>query len=491
MYKYKRLFAVLAMLIAISFVLSACNYKSIDDDDEDSTRSKERNTVTGEASATEESTSRSDGFGGSKTCKEHTWVNATCKAPKTCSNCGKTEGKKGDHNYIQSVEKAATCLKSGTKKFICEYCDDYYTEEYTSRKYDPTSIYEMYEKSVGEVLTYDKSGNGLALGTCFVYREDGVIITNYHVIDGAYSAEVTIGSRTYKVNKVLAYDIEIDIAVLQVNAKNLKKANICPEIHKAGAKVYALGSSQGLTLTFSQGMITHSNREVEGVEYVQHDAAISSGNSGGPLINEYGEVIGINTWTVLESQNLNFAINVSELKNLDYSNPMTMPEVYEKERNIFNSISSYVVNQGEYDETDNIYFLYIDDYKDTYDRKHIMFMYYDVNSENLILGYYYEDYVNTYSEYWFEIEIDSKLSGRYLWMYEEKNYEMYGYFDASTYTKDTVLDYTSTNTASTVTQNTLRKRAGSMFNKLLNSFMSNVAENMDVELSDLGFYSFE
>lgn len=115
MYKYKRLLAVLSMIIAISFVLTACSYKSIDDDDEDSTKSKEKNTATGEVSATEESTGRTDGFG-SKNCKEHTWVDATCKAPKTCSNCGKTEGKKGDHNYIQSIEKAATCLKSGTKK---------------------------------------------------------------------------------------------------------------------------------------------------------------------------------------------------------------------------------------------------------------------------------------------------------------------------------------------------------------------------------------
>ena len=490
MYKYKRLFAILAMIIAISFIFTACNYKSIDDDDEDSTKSKEKNTATGEVSATEESTGRTDGFG-SKNCKEHTWVDATCKAPKTCSNCGKTEGKKGDHNYLQSIENAATCLKSGTKKFICEYCDDYYTEEYSSRKYDSTSIYEMYEKSVGEVTTYDKNGNGLALGTCFVYSSDGMVITNYHVIDGAYSAKVTIGTKTYSVTEVLAYDIDIDIAVLRVNGKNLRKANICTETHKSGAKVYALGSSQGLTLTFSQGMITHSSREIDGVVYVQHDASISSGNSGGPLINEYGEVIGINTWTLLESQNLNFAINVSELKNLDYSNPMTMPEVYEKERDIFNSIFYHVINQGEYDETDNIYMLYIDDYKDDYDREHIMFIYYDVNSDCLVLGYYYEDYANTSNEYWFGIEIDPELSGRYLWMYEEKNYEMYGYFDASTYTKDTVLDYTSTNTASTITQNTLRKRAGSMFNKLLNSFMSNVAENMDVELSDLGFYSFE
>lgn len=67
-----------------------------------------------------------------------------------------------------------------------------------------------------------------------------------------------------------------------------------------------------MTLT---ACLSFSCREVDGVKHVQHDVPISSGNSGGPLINNYGEVIGVNTWTLLDSQNLNFAILVSEFDN--------------------------------------------------------------------------------------------------------------------------------------------------------------------------------
>ena len=200
----------------------------------------------------------------------------------------------------------------------------------------------MMANSVGEIVTYDKSGNGLALGTCFVYSSDGQIITNYHVIDGAYSAEVTLAGNTYKVQKVLAYDKDIDIAVLQINASDLVAVEICKNEHKIGSSVYAFGSSQGLTATFSQGIIT-SNRELDNIMYVQHDAAISSGNSGGPLINAYGEVIGINTMTMKDSQNLNFAINISELDNLVYGNSLTMSEFYNVEFNPYEALKEWVL----------------------------------------------------------------------------------------------------------------------------------------------------
>ena len=76
-----------------------------------------------------------------------------------------------------------------------------------------------------------------------------------------------------------------------------------------------------LVLTFSSGLISAAPRTIDGVKYVQHEAPISTGNSGGPLINKYGEVIGINTMYVNNAQNLNFAIHLSELDNLDYSTP--------------------------------------------------------------------------------------------------------------------------------------------------------------------------
>ena len=114
------------------------------------------------------------------------------------------------------------------------------------------------------------------------------------------------------------------MAILKINATDLDYANVCKKTVQTGEAVYAIGSSRGLTNTYSQGIITQANRVVDGVVHIQHDASITNGNSGGPLLNVYGEVIGINTWGITDSQNLNFAVFTSELDNLVYGNEMTL-----------------------------------------------------------------------------------------------------------------------------------------------------------------------
>ena len=200
-----------------------------------------------------------------------------------------------------------------------------------STTYTASDIYNQAVKYVGEIVIYDKSGNELALGTGFVYSSDGKIITNYHVIEGAYSARIDINGKIYTVTSVLAYDAHIDLAVLQINATGLDTATISNGSTQVGEVVYAIGSSQGLTNTLSQGIVTYANRVVDNVAHVQHDASITHGNSGGPLINEYGEIIGINTWGVSDSQNLNFAVSINELDNLVYGTPITLSELFEEQ----------------------------------------------------------------------------------------------------------------------------------------------------------------
>ena len=267
----------------------------------------------------------------------------------TCTEEGKTEGKHCSicnvalieqiavqplgHQYNNGeITKKATCIQNGVKKFTCTVttCGHSYTEAYSLSQYTATQIYNQSVEYVGEIITYDKKGVAAALGTGFVISSDGKIVTNYHVIDEAYSADITINGSKYERSSVLAYDVDIDLAILKVNAKGLKAATICKQPVSVGTTVYAIGSSRGMTNTYSQGIITYANRIVDGVSHVQHDASITNGNSGGPLINVYGEVIGINTWMMTDSQNLNFAVSTSELDNLVYGTPMTLQELIEK-----------------------------------------------------------------------------------------------------------------------------------------------------------------
>ena len=183
------------------------------------------------------------------------------------------------------------------------------------KKYSGEEIFKMYRGSVGEVKTYDSKGGELSLGTCFCIG-DNEFATNYHVIKDAYSADVLIGNTTLDVENILGYDENKDIALFSLadgsGIKALKSIKKNKEI-SVGSVVYSIGSSKGYTLSFSEGVVSSAQREVEGVEYIQHTAPISHGNSGGPLIDEYGYVIGINSASATDGQNLNFAIKIEEI----------------------------------------------------------------------------------------------------------------------------------------------------------------------------------
>ena len=210
-------------------------------------------------------------------------------------------------------------------------------------KYTATEIYNQSIKYVGEITTYDKNGKEYALGTGFVISSDGNIVTNYHVIEGAYSADITVNNIKYTISSILAYDANIDLAVLKINANGLTAATICKQPVSVGSTVYAIGSSRGMTNTFSQGIITYADRIFDGVSHIQHDASITHGNSGGPLINDYGEVIGINTWGISDSQNLNFAVSADELDNLVYGSPTTLFNLFQEQSTPYGTLLSWLI----------------------------------------------------------------------------------------------------------------------------------------------------
>lgn len=197
------------------------------------------------------------------------------------------------------------------------------------KKYTGEEIFKMYSSSVGEIKTYKKNGEVLSLGTCFCVEENE-FITNFHVIKDAYTAFVSIENKSYKVKNILGYEERRDLALFSlVDGEEINALNLIEKGKQAvvGETVYAIGSSEGYTLSFSSGVVSSSLRYDGGVSYIQHTAPISHGNSGGPLINEYGFVIGVNTASVTEGQNLNFAIRMEEIDNLS-RNETTLEAIY-------------------------------------------------------------------------------------------------------------------------------------------------------------------
>ena len=276
----------------------------------------------------------------------HKMLAATCTTPATCSVCGASDGEPLAHSYESKVETVATCRYDGRIRYTCTECRHSYEETYAAPKYAAEDLYRVVADSVCEITVKNKKGEQIGLGTGFVYRANGLIVTNYHVIEHAYSATVTIGEKTYAAQRLAGYDKDKDIAVLKIVAEGLKPLPVCGLSVPTGTQVYALGSSLGLTATFTRGIITQGEREVGGVRYLQHDAAISPGNSGGPLLNEYGEVIGINALYIEGGQNLNFSVFAGELQTMDLSGDTALTDFYYAENDPVEKLAEYARAYG-------------------------------------------------------------------------------------------------------------------------------------------------
>jgi len=161
-------------------------------------------------------------------------------------------------------------------------------------------------------------------GSGVLISPDGEILTNNHVIEaikgGASSIEVKISSgRTFKAT-VLGRDPELDIALIKINAAHLPFAQLGDsDAMRVGEWVVAIGNPLGLDHTVTHGIISAKGRQISGPgleSFLQTDAAINRGNSGGPLLNLRGEVIGINTAIRADGQNIGFAVPVDKVKEV-------------------------------------------------------------------------------------------------------------------------------------------------------------------------------
>ncbi|MDR0809859.1 MAG: Do family serine endopeptidase [Gemmobacter sp.] len=138
-----------------------------------------------------------------------------------------------------------------------------------------------------------------ALGSGFVVSEDGYIVTNNHVIEGADEIEIEFFSGDRLPAKLVGTDPKTDIALLKVQSdKPLPHVNFGDsDLMHVGDWVVAMGNPLGQGFSVSAGIVSARNRELSGTydDYIQTDAAINKGNSGGPLFNMDGQVIGVNT----------------------------------------------------------------------------------------------------------------------------------------------------------------------------------------------------
>lgn len=170
------------------------------------------------------------------------------------------------------------------------------------------------------IIALDEDNDPFQFGSGFVFNNE-MVATNFHVIEGCKSILITTSVDTigYYSNALVNYDKNNDIAILKVKSLSIMPLNLSTDTVEIGDAIYVVGNPEGLESTFSEGIIS-SIRQYDDNKLIQITAPISHGSSGGPVINEKGEVIGISVSTLKEGQNLNFAVPVEYLIKIKDAN---------------------------------------------------------------------------------------------------------------------------------------------------------------------------
>lgn len=171
----------------------------------------------------------------------------------------------------------------------------------------------IYKSTVNSTVTIEagnKMGSGFFVG-------DNLIVTNYHVISGATAAQCFTNESTqrYTIEGYLAFDKKMDLVLLKVAVLNRRAITLASAPVSPGQKIYVIGSPEGLSATISDGIVS-GLRDFGGQDFIQITAPISPGSSGGPVLNEYGELVGVLAGQIEDGQNLNFAIPAASLEAL-------------------------------------------------------------------------------------------------------------------------------------------------------------------------------
>jgi len=179
----------------------------------------------------------------------------------------------------------------------------------------PLTPAQIAERTIPSVVLIRVPGG---LGSGFVVAADGRIATNLHVIGGAREATVVLADgRELTHPDVLAVDEKRDLIVLRVAATGLRPLPLGDSSRvRAGDRVVAIGHPLGLSNTVSDGLVSAVREVSPGISVLQLSAPISPGSSGGPLLDDRGQVIGISTLLSTRGQNLNFGLPVNALKPL-------------------------------------------------------------------------------------------------------------------------------------------------------------------------------
>jgi len=195
---------------------------------------------------------------------------------------------------------------------------DLRTASLASERHNPLSTEQVVQATMPAVVVVSTDSGW---GSGFLISAEGVVVTNAHVIGDAQSVKVSVNNGTEFQTSAIYKDVDKDLALVKIDGKQLPFLLIANSTPQAGADVIAIGSpgigGVALTNTVTKGIVS-AVRQAGDDTWIQTDAAINHGNSGGPLLNARGEVVGVNTLAAKKSEysGLNFAVSGEEISKL-------------------------------------------------------------------------------------------------------------------------------------------------------------------------------
>ena len=174
---------------------------------------------------------------------------------------------------------------------------------------DFTGVARQITNAVVNISAMGTNGYRMSSGSGVIVSDDGYVVTNYHVIEGGQRFEVVLPNKRTLSGKLVGHDTGTDLALLKINAENLSSLAFGnSDAVQVGEWVLAVGNPFDLSSTITAGIISAKARNINILEgsyavesFIQTDAVVNPGNSGGALVNTNGELIGINTAIISES----------------------------------------------------------------------------------------------------------------------------------------------------------------------------------------------
>jgi len=184
----------------------------------------------------------------------------------------------------------------------------------------PEQIYKEALPSVLTLMVEKKDGSSVQ-GSAFLAMDHGLAVTAWHVVKDAKRVVARFATEEeFEVSGIVDKDEERDLAIIRVKVYGRPLMKMTGDDPEVGSKAYVIGAPEGLEYSISDGLVSQV-RTVEGIKVYQFTCPASPGSSGGPLVNEKGEAIGVVSFQFREGQNLNFAIPAAYVLGLDGSLP--------------------------------------------------------------------------------------------------------------------------------------------------------------------------